>query len=174
VDGPLFFDLPPFELAIRAVGIYLVLLLTLRAFGKREIGQFTLFDLVAVLLVANAVQPAVTGPDTSFAGGVLIILTLVVTNRLLAEGRRRIPRLRFLLESPATPIARDGEWLTDAVDREGMDTSDLEAALREHGVSSVDDVALAVLEPDGSVSVVPRDRRTMARRRRRVRIVERR
>jgi uncharacterized membrane protein YcaP (DUF421 family) len=168
------FVLPPWELALRAVAVYLVLLLTLRIFGKREIGQFTLFDLVAILLVANAVQPAVTGPDTSLAGGVLIILTLVLTNRLLAEGRRRIPLLRLVLESPATPIAREGQWLAEAVDREGLDTADLEAALREHGVASIDEVALATLEPDGSVSVIPRERREIASRRRRVRIVERR
>lgn len=166
------FDIPPWELVVRSVAVYLVLLLTLRAFGKREIGQFTLFDLVVVLLVANAVQPAITGPDTSLAGGILIVLALVITNRVLAEGRRRIPLLRTILESPATPIARDGAWLTKAVDREGLDAGDLEAALREHGISSVDEVALAVLEPDGSISVVPREGRSVTAHRRRVRFIK--
>ena len=170
-DSPrytMLFDIPPWELVVRSVAIYLVLLLALRAFGKREIGQFTLFDLVMVLLVANAVQPAITGPDTSLAGGILIVLALVLMNRVVAEGRRRIPLLRTILESPATPIARDGAWLTHAVNREGLDSADLEAALREHGIASVDEVALAVLEPDGSISVVPRQARTttMAHRRR--------
>lgn len=166
------FDIPPLELVGRSIAVFVVLLLALRVFGKREIGQFTLFDLVMVLLVANAVQPAMTGPDTSLGGGVLIILTLVVTNRALAEGRRRIPLLRVVLESPATTIARDGGWLTDAVNREGLDAPDLEAALREHGIASVDEVALAVLEPDGSISVVPRQGRGMAAVRRRVRIIK--
>lgn len=165
------FDIPPSELALRAVAIYLALLLALRVFGKREIGQFTLFDMVMVLLVANAVQPAITGRDTSLAGGVLIIGIFVLTNRVLAEGRRRLPFLRVVLESPATPIARDGAWLTDAVSREGLDATDLETALREHGIASVDEVALAVLEPDGSISVVPRDRRRVVARHRRMRIV---
>jgi uncharacterized membrane protein YcaP (DUF421 family) len=165
------FDIPAWDLILRSIAVYLVLLLVLRLFGKREIGQFTLFDLVMVLLVSNAVQPAMTGPDTSLAGGLLIILTLVVTNRILAEGRRRIPLLRLVLESPATTIARDGQWLTDAVNHEGLDAADLDEALREHGIASVDEVALAVLEPDGSISVVPITARPLAGRRRRVRIL---
>lgn len=167
------FDIPPWELVARSVAVYLVMLLTLRVFGKREIGQFTLFDLVLVLLVANAVQPAMTGPDSSLSGGLLIILSLVVTNRLLAEGRRRVPLLRRVLESPATTIARDGAWVSEDVNREGLDSADLDSALREHGIASIEDVALAVLEPDGTISVVPRRGRRPAVRHR-LRIVSRR
>ena len=164
------FDIPPWEIALRAVAVYLVMLVMLRLFGKREVGQFTLFDLVLVLLVANAVQPAMTGPDTSLAGGLLIIAVLMLANRALAESRRRLPFMRHLLESPATTLARDGEWLEDEVNREGLDAADLEAALREHGIGAVDEVELAVLEPDGSISVVPRRwRPAQARRRVRVR-----
>jgi uncharacterized membrane protein YcaP (DUF421 family) len=164
------FDIPPWEIALRAVAVYLVMLVMLRVFGKREVGQFTLFDLVLVLLVANAVQPAMTGPDTSLAGGLLIIVVLMLANRALAESRRRLPFMRHLLESPATTLARDGEWLDDEVNREGLDAADLEAALREHGIGAVDEVELAVLEPDGSISVVPRQWRP-AQARRRVRVL---
>jgi uncharacterized membrane protein YcaP (DUF421 family) len=165
------FDIPSWELIVRSITIYVAMVVALRLFGKREIGQFTLFDLVLVLLVANAVQPAMTGPDTSLGGGLLIILTLVLTNRALAEARRRLPFLRVVLESPPTTIARDGAWLQEAVQREDLDAEDLETALREHGIGSVDEVALAVLEPDGSISVVPSDRRRSTRARRRMRIV---
>src|SRR5262249_56817522 len=72
------FGVPPWELVIRAAVIYAVLLGALRLFGKREVGQFTLYDLVLVLLVANAVQPAMTRPDSSLAGGVVIIATLTL------------------------------------------------------------------------------------------------
>lgn len=169
------FDIAPWEIASRSIAIYVAMLVVLRVFGKREVGQFTLFDLVLLLLVANAVQPAMTGPDTSLAGGLLIIGTLVVANRALAESRRRLPFMRHLLESPPTTLAQDGEWLSDAVNREELDSADLEAALREHGIAAVDQVALAVLEPDGSISVVPREgRRGHGTGRRRVRIVHRR
>jgi uncharacterized membrane protein YcaP (DUF421 family) len=165
------FDIPPWELIVRSIAIYVAMVVALRVFGKREIGQFTLFDLVLVLLVANAVQPAMTGPDSSLAGGLLLILTLVVTNRALAEARRRLPFLRPILESTPTTIARDGAWLPDAVQHEELDAEDLESSLREHGIASVEEVALAVLEPDGSISVVPRGRHGATKPRRRVRIV---
>jgi uncharacterized membrane protein YcaP (DUF421 family) len=169
------FDIAPWEIVVRSLVIYIGMLVTLRVFGKREVGQFTLFDLVLILLVANAVQPAMTGPDTSLGGGLLIILTLAIANRALAESRRRVPFMRHLLESPATTLARDGEWLTDAVNRESLSSTDLEEALHEHGFASVDEVALAVLEPDGSISVVPRnDARRSSARHRRLRIVNRR
>ncbi len=78
------FVVPPWELAFRAALIYIALVVALRVFGKREVGQFTLFDLVLVLLVANAVQPAMTGPDTSLGGGLVIIATLLLVNRGVA------------------------------------------------------------------------------------------
>jgi uncharacterized membrane protein YcaP (DUF421 family) len=162
---------PAWELVARSVAIYLALLVALRLFGKREIGQFTLFDLVLVLLVANAVQPAMTGPDTSLIGGLIIILALVVTNRFLAEGRRRVPVLRTLLEAPATTLASDGSWMPAAIDREGLDQDDLDTALREHGIDSVTDARLVVLEPDGSISVVPVSAGRVSARHRRVRVV---
>lgn len=164
----------PLELVARSVAIYLAMLLALRLFGKREVGQFTLFDLVLVLLVANAVQPAMTGPDTSLGGGLLIIATLVVANRLLAALRERVPAVRRLLGAGPATIARDGQWLPEAIRHEGLDLEDCEMALREHGIADIDEVELAVLEPDGNISVVPRRRGGTPHGRRRVRYVRRR
>ena len=70
------------ELVVRAVVVYAALLIALRVFGKREVGQFTLYDLVFVLLVANALQPAMTGPDSSLTGGLVLIAALVLANLL--------------------------------------------------------------------------------------------
>lgn len=167
---------PWWELVLRSVVVYLALLAVLRVFGKREVGQFTLFDLVVILLVANAVQPAMTGQDYSLLGGLIIILTLMVTDRTIALARARIPFVRVLLESQPTVIARDGQWLTKAMDREDVTIEDAEMALREHGIGSVGEVEAAVLEADGSISVVPLEKKDslQARRpRRRMRIVRR-
>src|SRR5258708_17706280 len=79
------FAVPPWELVLRSVLIYLALLAALRLFGRREVGQFTLYDLVLVLLVANAVQRAMTGPDSSLAGGLVIIAALVVLNFVIGR-----------------------------------------------------------------------------------------
>src|SRR5205823_7879985 len=88
-------SIPTWELALRGVIIYAALLVALRLFGKREVGQFTLYDLVFILLVANALQPAITGPDTSLVGGLILIVALVLTN--YAVGRLdRLPRFHNL------------------------------------------------------------------------------
>jgi uncharacterized membrane protein YcaP (DUF421 family) len=139
------------------------LLVALRIFGKREVGQFTLYDLVFILLVANALQPAITGPDNSIGGGLVLILALVLTNAGVAR-LDRIPRFRRLLAAPPAVIIKDGEYLTDVMKREGVDQQEAETAMREHGVADVKDVALGVLEPDGSISIVAPGNATRTRR----------
>jgi uncharacterized membrane protein YcaP (DUF421 family) len=168
MPGWLQLGVPWWELVVRAVVIYLVFFVGLRLFGKREIGQFTVFDLVLVLLVANALQPAMTGPDTSLSGGLVLIVTLLLINRLLALVRRRFPVLDSLINPEPTVIARDGHWVEKGFDKEDLSLEDAQMALREHGVEKVEDVRLAVLEEDGSISVVAKDQ-TGYRRRRRVR-----
>ena len=123
-----------------------------------------------VLLVANAVQPAMTGPDTSLLGGVVIIATLVIVN--FAIGRLdRFGIFHRLFTAPPTLIIKDGHFLPDRMSREGVDQEEAEMAIREHGLADVADVAMGVLEPDGSISIVGKDAvgRTHRRLRRRYR-----
>lgn len=160
---------PILELVVRAALIYVVFFGALRLFGKREIGQFTLFDLALVLLAANALQPAITGPDASVGGGLVVIVTLFVLNRALSLLRVRSALVRRILEFGPTVIGRDGAWLLPELVRQGLDLVDVEAALREHGLDDVAQMRLATLEADGSISIVAIDSSdtTEARRRRR-------
>jgi uncharacterized membrane protein YcaP (DUF421 family) len=146
-------SIPAWELVLRAVLIYVALLVALRIFGKREVGQFTLYDLVFILLVANALQPAITGPDNSIVGGMVLILALVLTNAGVSR-LDRIPRFHRLLAAPPAVIIQDGKYLTEVMKREGVDQEEAETAMREHGVAAVEEVQLGVLEPDGSISIV--------------------
>lgn len=167
-------QLPAWELAVRATAIYLAVLIALRLFGKREVGQFTLIDLVLILLLANAVQPAMTGPDTSLTGGVVIIVTLILINRAIALARAKLPTIARLVESPPTELARDGTWIPGALEREELSVDDVTMAIREHGLTDVSEVKLAVLEGDGMISIVPFDPSKAGHRRRpRARIVRR-
>jgi uncharacterized membrane protein YcaP (DUF421 family) len=145
---------PWWELVLRPAVIYIALLAGLRIFGKREVGQFTLFDLVFILLVANAVQPAMTGPDSSLLGGVIIIATLLAANLSVAF-LDRMPFFHRLTTPAPTVIVKDGMCLTGAMLRESVLESDVEMAMREHGLDKLSDVKLAVLEADGSISIVP-------------------
>jgi uncharacterized membrane protein YcaP (DUF421 family) len=167
----LHFQVAPWELVLRSVAIYAGLLIALRLFGKREVGQFTLYDLVLVLLIANAVQPAMTGPDSSLAGGLLIIITLVLLNFGVARLDRNRLFHRFLAPQP-TVIIRDGAFVLSAMRREGLDEEQVMVAVREHGIDDVKQCKLGVLEPDGTVSIVPSDAKTF-RSRHRVRYIRR-
>jgi len=166
-------QVPAWELAVRSTAIYLAVLLALRLFGKREVGQFTLIDLVLILLLANAVQPAMTGPDTSLTGGIVIIATLIVVNRAIAFARARIPFVQRLVESAPTTLAKDGAWVPGALDHEELSKEDVLMALHEHGLTDVSEVKLAVLEGDGMISIVPVDASKAAHHRQRSRIVRR-
>lgn len=144
-----------FEIVLRTLAVYLVILVGLRLAGKREIGQMTIFDLVVLLLIANAVQNAMVGPDTSLVGGLLAAIVLLVLDFLIARLGLRFPRLRRLVIGNPTLLILHGEVIQDHLRREGLDEETLMTALREHGVVDIQAVEMAVLEIDGSISVVP-------------------
>jgi uncharacterized membrane protein YcaP (DUF421 family) len=146
---------PVWDIALRTTFVYVIVLVGLRLAGKREIGQLTVFDLVVLLLLANAVQNAMVGPDTSLVGGLVAALVLLVLNSLVAQLRLRSPRLRRLVEGSPTLLVLHGEAITPHLRREGIDEETLEAALREHGIADISEVEMAVLENDGSISIVP-------------------
>ena len=139
------FGVHPIELVARTVIIYVVFVAVLRVFGKRELGQFTIFDLALLLLAANALQPAMTGPDNSVVGGLVILATIFALNWLTAMIRERVPWARHLLEPEPTVLARDGIWLDKAVKAEDLDQDDLWRPF-EHGLEKVEDTRLVVLE----------------------------
>ena len=147
--------IPAWDIVLRTAAIYAVILIGLRLAGKREMGQMTVFDLVVLLLIANAVQNAMVGPDTSLLGGVLAALVLLVLNAVLARLRLRWPRLQRVVEGSPTVLILHGEMQADNMRREGVDEATLKAALREHGMADETGVEMAILEIDGSISVVP-------------------
>jgi uncharacterized membrane protein YcaP (DUF421 family) len=152
---PLALSIPPLAIVLRTAVIYLVILIGLRLFGKREIGQMAIFDLVMLLLISNAVQNAMVGPDVSLTGGILAAGVLLVMNFAIARTRLYFPVVRRLVEGSPTLLVLHGKTLSRNLHREGLDQETLETALREHGIADVSEVEMAVLEVDGSISVVP-------------------
>ena len=159
------------EIVLRAVVIYVALFTALRILGKRQLGQLAIHDLVFLLLVSNAVQPAVTGPDSSLVGGIVIILTLSVLNVIVARLELFDFFHRVLLSTP-TIVIREGHYLDDALRHEQVDRELVDASIREHGLEDVSEVALGVLESDGTISIVPSGGKSF-RTRRRVRAIKR-
>ena len=151
------FNISLLEVALRTVIVYAVVLAGIRLTGKREVGQMASFELVLILLLANAVQNAMTGPDTSLTGGVVGACTLLITNAIVTRVSSRSRKLRTALEGTPTVLIHKGIVVKKNMEKEHIANEELEQALREHGVSTFADVGIAVLEVDGSISVLKKD-----------------
>ncbi len=142
---------------LRTLTIYAVVLIGVRLSGKREVGQMTPFDLTLLLLLSNAVQNAMTGPDTSLAGGVVAAVTLLVVNYFVADLSGANRRFRKFIQGEPSLIVHDGQVIEAHMAKEHVSMDELERAMREHGISDYHQVALAVLEVDGSISFLKYD-----------------
>ena len=140
------------EVALRTSVVYLVVLVGVRLSGKREVGQMTPFDLTLLLLISNSVQNAMTGPDTSLLGGVVAASVLLILNYLIAELSGGNRRFRKLVQGQPSLLVHDGQVISSHMAKEHVSMDELERALRERGIATCKDVALAVLEVDGSIS----------------------
>ncbi len=154
------------DVFVRTLIVYVALLVGLRIAGKREIGQMTFFDLVVILLIANGVQNAMVGPDTSVTGGLVAAATLLAVNYAVSIVRDRVPWLRAAVSGHPTLLVHDGHFVEDHMRREHVEPDEVLMAMREHGIKDLAEVEMAVLETDGSVSIVPKDSQTIRTRRR--------
>lgn len=160
-------------IAVRSALVYVAVFIGLRLAGKRELGQMTVLDLVVVLLIANAVQNAMVGPDFSVQGGILAAFVLLAINRGVTILRLRGDRWGRLLEGTPTVLVEDGQLIEPHLRKEGVERTEVEMVIREHGIDSLAHVKLAVLETDGSISIVP-SASPMVRTRKHVRQLRRR
>jgi len=154
---------PWLEILLRCAIVYAAVLIGIRLSGKREIGQMAPFDLVLVLLIANAVQNAMVGNDNSLTGGLVAAGALLLLNFTVGRVARRWLGLGRVLKGHAAVLVNRGIVLEEHLKQEGIARDELMGALREHGVGSIDDVRLAVLEVDGSISVLKNDDLTPAK-----------
>lgn len=158
MDTDVVLDLDPASLAVvvvRTAVVYFVLLIGLRLAGKRELGQMTTFDLIVILVIANAVQDAMVGKNTSLTAGIVAAATLLGVNAVVWRLGRRFPWISERLRGTPTLLVHEGVPLREHLDREGIDRDELLQAFREHGVDDLAKVKEAVLEVDGTISVIP-------------------
>src|SRR6185369_1912387 len=145
------------SIVLRTAAVYATVLLGVRLSGQREVGQMTPFDLVLLLLLSNSVQNAMTGPDTSVLGGVIAAATLLLLNYLIAELSGGNRRFRKFVQGQPSLLVHDGKIIAAHMAREHVSLDELHQSLREHGIAGLPDVALAVLEVDGSISCLKYD-----------------
>ena len=144
------------DVVLRTAIVYLFLVTVLRISGKREVGQMSVLELVVILVISDAVQNSMVGENTSLWGGLVAVSTLLVLDIGLKALSSRLPFLRRAIAGEPRLLVRDGRILKQALRREGIDEDEIQAAVRSHGLERIEDVKIAILETDGSISVIPK------------------
>ena len=136
------------------IAVYFFLIMAIRLFGKKELAQLSVFDLVFILLISNVVQNAMTGPDTSLSGGLTGAAALFVINYLLKYAEFHFPFFGKALQGESLMLVFKGTVNSKNIKKSKITMDELMEAIREHGVTSIKDVDLAVFEVDGNISIL--------------------
>lgn len=139
---------------IRSVSIYLFIILAIRFFGKKELAQLSVIDLVFILLISNAVQPAMVGENSTLWGGFIAATSLFIANYLLKNLFFKSKKVSQFFQGTPLVLIYNGKPLLKNLDEAKMSPEELNAAVREHGIEKISEVDLAVLEVDGNISVL--------------------
>ncbi|WP_426278313.1 DUF421 domain-containing protein [Chryseobacterium sp. S-02] len=148
---------PILDVVIRSLCVYLFMVIAIRLFGKNQLSQLNAGDVVLLLLISNAVQNAMVGPDTSLQGGLTAALVLFAANFILKRLMFRSPSFKTFMEEDPVILIKDGIIIQEALDSVKITKDELEESIREHGVDGIGKVKLSILEVDGNISVISED-----------------
>jgi uncharacterized membrane protein YcaP (DUF421 family) len=142
---------------VRAVVVYLILLIIFRISGKRTLSQTTTFDLVLALIISESIQQALLSRDSSATHAVLLVIGLVGSDIVLSLLKQKSQFFARLAEGIPAVVLKDGKLQEREMNRERVDEEDImEAARLRLGLARLDQIAYAVVERSGEISIVPR------------------
>jgi uncharacterized membrane protein YcaP (DUF421 family) len=161
-----FFKSDYLSIVVSSVAVYAFIILAIRLFGKKELSQLSVIDLVFILLISNSVQNAMVGNNTTLLGGLVAASALFVVNFILKQAIYRFPSLSKFIQGEAIMLVYKGVIQIENMHRTRITYEELMEAIREHGINSVEDVDLAILEVDGNISILSGDfhRKTVRKR----------
>ena len=142
------------RIILSTVAVYLFLIIAIRLFGKKELAQLSVFDLVFILLISNVVQNAMTGPDTTLSGGLTGAAALFIVNYILKFLEFRFPFFSKAIQGESVMLIFKGKVNRANLEKVKITMEELIEAIREHGVTTIEEVDLAVFEVDGNISVL--------------------
>jgi uncharacterized membrane protein YcaP (DUF421 family) len=146
-----------FDIILRSLAVYIFIILAIRFFGKKELSQLSITDLVLILLISNAVQNAMVGPDSSLSGGLLAALTLFTLNYVIKLVTYKSKFISNILEGEPMMLVYKGFVKIENLHKLKITFEELAAVVREHGLEKVEDAELVMLERDGSISVISKE-----------------
>lgn len=145
------------HIVLSSICVYIFIVVAIRIFGKKELAQLSVVDLVFILLISNAVQNAMVGTDSSLGGGIVAALSLFVVNHVFKLIMYRFPKAERFIEGHAILLIYKGHINHSNLKKAKISMEEVMEAIREHGAMTIQDVNLAVLEADGNISVLSHD-----------------
>jgi uncharacterized membrane protein YcaP (DUF421 family) len=145
---------PYLDIILRSVCVYFFMVIALRIFGKKELSQLNASDIVLILLISNAVQNAMVGSDVSLEGGMLAAFSLFIVNYIFKKVMLKSKFIKDLVQEKPEILIHDGKIDFKVLSKLDITSDELDEVIREHGVDNYKHVKLAMLEINGSISII--------------------
>ena len=162
------------KIILSSSAVYIFIIVAIRLFGKKELAQLSIIDLVFILLISNAVQNAMVGSDSSLSGGLVAASTLFMINYLFKYLLYSFPKLGNIVQGTELMLIYNGQLNESNLVKARITREEILEAVREHGVAEIRNVDLAVLEIDGNISIISNDfkHRTIRKRKGRNKVMK--
>ncbi|HWB67152.1 MAG TPA: YetF domain-containing protein [Mycobacteriales bacterium] len=145
------------DLAIRAVALYVFVVLVMRIVGRRELSSLTPIDLVLLIVMGDAIQQGLTQDDYSVTGAIIVVGTIAVLQVATAYAGYKSKRFRSVVEGVPLILIDNGSLVDANLRRQRLTPDDLAEEMRQQQIKSVDDVEWAILEANGKISFIERE-----------------
>ncbi len=146
------------DIILKAAVAYVVLWIIIRLSGRRTVGQLTTFDLLLFLVIGGVSARAIMGQDYALTSAFLVVMTIVLIDVGLSLLERDSPSLSRILKGVPTLVVENGRVLEGRMRRCRLTEDDvMQSARRVRGIHRMEDIRFAVLEADGSISIIPRE-----------------
>jgi uncharacterized membrane protein YcaP (DUF421 family) len=145
------------DIVLRGIVVFTFLYVLMRVIGRRELSKLEPFDLILLIVVGDAVQQGLTQDYYSLTGAVLAVGTIALLQVGVSYFNFRFPRFRPWLDGEPIVVVQNGKPIERNMRRERLSVRDLAEAARGQGISSLDEVAWAVMETSGSISFIKKN-----------------
>jgi uncharacterized membrane protein YcaP (DUF421 family) len=143
---------------IRAIIVYFALVVIFRIAGKRTLAEITTFDFVLLLIIGDIVQPALMDNDNSLMACLLVIVTIIGIDLLMAYLKHKSKTIEKLMDGVPLVVVEDGKMIKEHADKVRVDEADvMQEARRHHGLERLDQIKFAILEVSGGITVIPKE-----------------
>ncbi|KFC79988.1 DUF421 domain-containing protein [Buttiauxella agrestis] len=147
------------DMVLRAVAIYLILMVVFKIAGRRALLQMTSFDLILLLIISEATQQALLGDDFSVTGAMLTIVTLIVVDMLFGLIKKYLPGADDFLDNTPVILVENGYLFQDKMKKADISCDDILLTARvDHGLTRLAEIKFAILERNGHISIIPDSR----------------